>query len=56
MSKTLATYDLAKQKAEDLLAFGISPTQKQIRAPLGSKGSMEAGRRRTREVGTEKSK
>ncbi|MCY0857554.1 DNA-binding protein [Cupriavidus sp. D39] len=54
MSKTLVTYDLVKQKAEDLLAFGISPTQKQIRAALGSIGSMETINRHLRQFWAER--
>ncbi|WP_458762810.1 DNA-binding protein [Cupriavidus basilensis] len=54
MSRTLVTYDLVKQKAEDLLAFGISPTQKQIRAALGSIGSMETINRHLRQFWAER--
>jgi len=54
MSRTLVTYELVKQKAEDLLAFGISPTQKQIRAALGSKGSMETINKHLRQFWAER--
>ncbi len=54
MSKTLVTYELVKQKAEDLLGFGISPTQKQIRAALGSIGSMETINKHLRQFWAER--
>ncbi len=47
------TYELVKEKAEQLLALGISPTQRQIRAALGT-GSMETIGRHLRQFWSER--
>ncbi len=47
------TYEMVKEKAEQLLALGISPTQRQIRAALGT-GSMETIARHLRRFWSER--
>ncbi len=54
MARPGVTYEAVKAKAEQLLALGISPTQRQIRAALGSTGSMETLSRHLRQFWAER--
>ncbi|AQV93186.1 hypothetical protein BJN34_04650 [Cupriavidus necator] len=54
MPRPGVSYEAVKSKAEELLDLGISPTQRNIRAALGSTGSMETLSRHLRQFWSER--